>query len=161
VERAIAMARDAGDEALEALAHAQRATILAAGLGHTDDAMPDVEDALRLYPAIKSGRQRAQVLWTSAAPLEWHGDFDRAQPLALEAVKHAEQEHAGPPLGAACFLLGHIHLARGGYEEARRWYLRLQDYAVTAGERFWMVRAPNSLGGVHLDLYDFDEALRL
>jgi tetratricopeptide (TPR) repeat protein len=52
-------------------------------------------------------------------------------------------------------------MAKGEYEEALRWYRRLSDYAVSAGDKFWMARAPNCLGGVHLELFDLDEALRL
>jgi tetratricopeptide (TPR) repeat protein len=52
-------------------------------------------------------------------------------------------------------------VSTGNYEEALRWYRRLDDYARAARDPFWMARAPNSVGGVHLELFDLGEALRL
>ena len=52
-------------------------------------------------------------------------------------------------------------LAKGAYEDALRWYQQLSDYASKAGDAFWIARVPNPIGGVHLDVFDLDEALRL
>ena len=38
---------------------------------------------------------------------------------------------------------------------------RLSDYASAAGDKFFMARVPNCIGGVYLELFDLDEALRL
>jgi tetratricopeptide (TPR) repeat protein len=38
---------------------------------------------------------------------------------------------------------------------------RLSDYASAAGDKFFIARAPNHIGGVHLELFDLDEAIRL
>jgi len=57
--------------------------------------------------------------------------------------------------------LGNASLAKGEYEEALRYHHELREYAEAAGDKFCIVRAPNCIGGIHLDLYDLDEAIRL
>jgi hypothetical protein len=42
----------------------------------------------------------------------------------------------------------------------RQWYQRLSDYAFTSGDNFFMIRVPNLIGGLHLELFDLDEALQ-
>ena len=57
--------------------------------------------------------------------------------------------------------IGVANTAKGEYEEALRWYRRLSDYASAAGDKFFMARVPNCIGGVHLELFDLDEAIWL
>ena len=47
------------------------------------------------------------------------------------------------------------------FEKALAWYQQLSVYASTAGDRRLLARVPNVIGGVHLELFDLDEALRL
>jgi hypothetical protein len=61
----------------------------------------------------------------------------------------------------ALFWSGVANAAKGAYEEALRRYRQLGDYATAAGDTYWLPRIPNIPGGVHLDLFDLDEALRL
>jgi tetratricopeptide (TPR) repeat protein len=63
--------------------------------------------------------------------------------------------------GQAAFFTGHAYLAKGEYEEALRWYQQLSEYASAAGDKFHIARAPNCIGGVHLELFDLDEAVRV
>jgi tetratricopeptide (TPR) repeat protein len=41
------------------------------------------------------------------------------------------------------------------------WYQQLHDYAEAARDTFWLARLPNTVGGVHLELFNSAEALRL
>ena len=70
-------------------------------------------------------------------------------------------EHAGFLLGLGLFTLGHAYLAKGEYEAALGSYHALREYAEAAGDKWWITRTPNCIGGVHLELYDLDEAIRL
>ncbi len=72
----------------------------------------------------------------------------------------AQREHMGFWSGNAMFMIGSASTSRGRYEEALQWYQRLSDYASAAGDNTFMIRVPNIIGGVHLDLFDLDEALR-
>jgi tetratricopeptide (TPR) repeat protein len=67
----------------------------------------------------------------------------------------------GFTIGQTLFCLGHRSLSRGEYDDARNLYQQLSEYAETAGEAFWLSRAPNCRGAVPLELYDFDRALEL
>jgi tetratricopeptide (TPR) repeat protein len=69
--------------------------------------------------------------------------------------------HAGFLFSQAAIVLGYAYTAKGAYEDALRWYQQLSDYASKAGDPFWLARVPNIIGGVHLDVFDLDEALRL
>src|SRR5262249_61817063 len=61
----------------------------------------------------------------------------------------------------ASFFTATASAALGEYQEALRWYRRLHDYAFTAEDKFWMARTPNLAGGIHLELFDLEEANRL
>ena len=56
------------------------------------------------------------------------------------------------------FFTGNAHLSLGNYEEALLWYKRLSDYGSAAGDKFWIARASNLIGAVHLELHDLDVA---
>ena len=56
--------------------------------------------------------------------------------------------------------IGVANTAKGEKEEAP-WYRRLSDYASAAGDKFFAPRVPNCIGGVHLELFDLDEAIWL
>jgi tetratricopeptide (TPR) repeat protein len=73
----------------------------------------------------------------------------------------AQRTHQGFFFGFCAFMIGHARAAVGEYEEALQWYRRLSDYASAAGDKLWIARVPNTIGGVHLDLFDLDEAIRL
>jgi tetratricopeptide (TPR) repeat protein len=53
------------------------------------------------------------------------------------------------------------NLARGEYEEALRLYQQLSEHADRSEDPFWISRVPNLIGGVHLELFDLEESLRL
>jgi tetratricopeptide (TPR) repeat protein len=93
--------------------------------------------------------------------VQWQGDFDRAIGVLREGTELARREHSGFLFGLGLFTLGHAHLAKGEYEEALRRYHELRSYAESAGDKLYAVRAPNCIAGVHLELYDLDEAVRL
>ncbi len=104
---------------------------------------------------------RGTTLAQAAYVFLWRGEVDRSLALCREAADLAEREHVGLVLGLAAFAAGHSALAKGDYEEALRWYRRLSDYASTAGDKLWIARVPNVMGGVHLELFDLDEARQL
>ena len=87
--------------------------------------------------------------------------FDRSLGYLHEGVELARHTHAGFLFGVAAFFIGNAYTAKGAYEDALRWYQQLSDYASKAGDAFWIARVPNLIGGVHLELFDLDEALRL
>ena len=76
-----------------------------------------------------------------------------------EGAELAEKIHSGFAYGYSVFLTGNAHLSLGNYEEALRWYKRLSDYGSAAGDKFWIARAPNLVGAVHLELCDLDVAV--
>jgi class 3 adenylate cyclase/tetratricopeptide (TPR) repeat protein len=160
-DQALAIARELDDRAFQAICLATRVHARTAGYGQIVETTPDAEEALRLSKEIGEPNLLAQTLNFLGAALQWRADFDRSLAYLHEGTELAERTHAGFFVGHGAFFLGHANLAKGEYEEALRWYRRLSDYATSAGDKFWMARAPNCLGGVHLELFDLDEALRL
>jgi tetratricopeptide (TPR) repeat protein len=121
----------------------------------------DAEEALRLSQESGEPKLLAQTLGFLGATLQWRAEFDRSVTYLHQGVELAEHAHTGFFFGHGAFFLGHAYSAKGEYEEALRWYRRLSDYAAAAGDKFFIARAPNCHGGVHLELFDLDEALRL
>jgi class 3 adenylate cyclase/tetratricopeptide (TPR) repeat protein len=161
VNRALLIARDLGDAALQAGCLALRGEGVAVVYGPLVEALVDSGESLRLARETADPRLLAQALAFAGRHLEWHSDYDRAITYLTEGLDLARREHAGYLMGLALFHLGHARLARGEYEEALSLYRELADYAAAAGDKLYMMRAPNLLGGVFLDLYDLDEAIRL
>jgi tetratricopeptide (TPR) repeat protein len=89
----------------------------------------------------------------------WRGDFDRGLRYVEQSAALAEATHQGFMYGYSCFMAGHGCLGKGDYEEALEWYRKLADYAAASGDTFWLARARNPVGGVHLELFDLDAAL--
>jgi predicted ATPase/class 3 adenylate cyclase len=158
--QALVMARELEDRAFQATCLATRINVRA-GYGQIVETTPDAEEALRLSKEIGEPNLLTQTLNFLGAVLQWRADFDRSLAYFYEATELAEHAHAGFFFGHGAFFIGHAKGAKGEYEEALHWYRRLSDYAVSAGDKFWMARAPNCLGGVHLELFDLTEALRL
>jgi tetratricopeptide (TPR) repeat protein len=104
---------------------------------------------------------RARTLIVLGSVLQWRADIEGCLPYLQEGAALAEQTHSGHILGQALFHLGHANLARGRYQQALRWYAEMSRYADDANDKFWIARAPNVVGGVHLELYDLDSAIRL
>jgi class 3 adenylate cyclase/tetratricopeptide (TPR) repeat protein len=161
IERALAMARELGDRACEALCLANWAYIRSNGYGQLVETTPDAEEALRLAREIGDSKLLAEALVSLGKILQWRGVFDRSLVYLHEGVEIARLTHAGFLFGQAAFFIGHAHTARGAYEDALRWYQQLSDYASKAGDKHNITRVPNLIGGVHLELFDLDEALRL
>ncbi len=122
---------------------------------------PDAEEALRLSKEIGDPKLLAQTLIFLGGALQWRADYDRALAYLHEGAELALREHSGFMFGYAAFMIGHANDAKAEYEEALRWYRRLSDYASAAADKFWIARAPNLMGGVHLELLDLDEAIQL
>jgi tetratricopeptide (TPR) repeat protein len=161
VNEALALAVEIGDRAAQAVCLVTRAYAIATAYGHVIEAKPDVEEAVRLAQEIADPHLLAQTLTFAGLNLGWQGEFDRAIACTQEGLELARREHMGFMLGQGLFVAGHAFLAKGEYEEALRRYAELRQYAEAAGDKFWIVRAPNCLGGAHLELYDFAEAIRL
>jgi class 3 adenylate cyclase/tetratricopeptide (TPR) repeat protein len=161
VNQAMALANDLEDPGIQALCASQRTLVRGAGYGQLVESMPDVDEVLRLSEKITNPRQLAQVLLWPAAVLQWRGEFDRGLALLRQCAALALREHMGIVFGIAAFHAGNAYTSKGEYEEALRWYRRGGDYATAAGDKVIMSRAPNVIGGVHLELFDLDEAISL
>jgi tetratricopeptide (TPR) repeat protein len=161
IEQALAMARELGDRAFEALCLARRVTLLSTVYGQLVEMTPDAEEALRLAREIGDPKLLAEPLTTLGRLLQWRAVFDRGLVYLHEGVELARHTHAGSLFGGAAFFIGNASTAKSAYGDALRWYQQLSDYASKAGDPFWIARVPNVIGGVHLELFDLDEALRL
>ena len=161
IEQALAMARELGDRAYEALCLANRAYIRSSGYGQLVETTPDAEEALRLAREIGDPKLLMETLISLGRLLQWRAVFDRSLGYLHEGVELARLAHAGFSFGQAAIFMGYAYTAKGAYEDALRWYQQLSDYASKAGDAFWLARVPNVIGGVHLDVFDLDEALRL
>jgi class 3 adenylate cyclase/tetratricopeptide (TPR) repeat protein len=160
-EQASAIARDLGDEALQALCAARLLFPLANSRGPTDEVIAKCEDAGRLAQAVADPHLIATVKVNLGGALHWRGEFDRAVGEVQGGIELARNLHSGFLLGAGFFWSGLIHLSRGEYEATLDVFRQWSDYAQASGDRFWLARIPNCIGGVHLELFDYDEALRL
>jgi class 3 adenylate cyclase/tetratricopeptide (TPR) repeat protein len=161
IDRALSMARELNDRAFQAVCLTNRFFIRSVAYGQLAEMTPDAEEALCLSKEIGDPKLLAQTLCYSGAVLEWRGDFERSLAYHYEAAELSQRAHAGFYFGQAAFFIGHANTAKGEYEEALRWYRRLSDYASAAGDKVFTARAPNIIGGVHLELFDLDEAIRL
>ena len=157
-EQAFAIARELGDREYQAICLANRVGIRTAGWGQIVETAPDAEEALRLSKEIKNQPLLAKSLVFVGGALQWRGEFDRGLAHLKEGLELAQKIHSGFNYGYGVFLTGNAHLSLGNYEEALRWYKRLSDYGSAAGDKFWIARAPNLIGAVHLELYDLDVA---
>lgn len=157
-EQALAIARELDDREYQAICLANRVEIRTAGWGQIVETAPDAEEALRLSKEIKNPPLLAKSLVFVGGALQWRGEFDRGLAHLKEGLELAQKIHSGFNYGYGVFQTGNAHLSLGNYEEALRWYKRLSDYGSAAGDKFWIARAPNLIGAVHLELYDLDVA---
>jgi class 3 adenylate cyclase/tetratricopeptide (TPR) repeat protein len=160
-EQALVIARELGDQASQAICLANRVYTVETGRGPTVETMRDAEESLRLAREIEDPKLQAQTLIQLGRTLQWRADFDRSLAHLHEGAELAQRMHTGFMFGQAAFFTGHAYLAKGEYEEALRWYQQLSEYASAAGDKFHIARAPNCIGGVHLELFDLDEAVRV
>jgi tetratricopeptide (TPR) repeat protein len=160
VNAALALATEIGDTAGQAGCHALRGEARGGVYGPTLEAMRDTSEAVRLARESGDARLLAQCLTFAGRHLEWHGEYDAAVAHLREGLELAHREHAGYLVGLSLYHLGHADLARGHYEGALEQYRRLLDYAEAAGDKLYLARLPNLFGGVSLELYDLDEAIR-
>jgi class 3 adenylate cyclase/tetratricopeptide (TPR) repeat protein len=161
IDAALDLARALDDRSVQGFCYAQRAFVRAAGMGPGSETEPDVVAGLATYREIRQPPRLAQTLVRLGAILQWRGELDRGIQLLREGADLAHREAAGFSFGLALFFGAHGHASKGDYEEALRWYRRLGDYAEAAGDKVFLSRLPNSVGGVHLELFDLDETIRL
>ena len=161
IEQALAMARLLPDPAGLADCLAHRVRVLTRGFGQLTEAMLDAEEALTLARDAGNPQRLAETLVALGRLLQWRGDFTRGMALLHEGATLAQQSHAGFLFGQAAFFLGNAYTATGMYVDAWQWYQQLRAYADKAGDRYWIARVPNTIGGLHLELFDLDAALQL
>ena len=160
-EAALAIARELDDRALVAACLANKVQILSAGYGKIAESMSDAEEAARLSAEVGDRPLLAITHTFLGGAFVWRGDFDRGLRYVEEAATLSEATHQGFMYGYACFLAGHGCLGKGEYDKALEWYRRLDDYATASGDNFFLARARNPAGGVHLELFDLETAFEL
>ena len=161
LDRALTIGREAGDRTLETMSLAAIALTRSAAFGQLRESSEPAETVLRLAPEIADPRARAQALVSAGVVLQWRGEFARALEVLERGVALAREAHAGFVDGLGSFHICNALLSLGRYEEALVRYRRLYEYAVAAGDRFALVRAANSIGAVHLELFDHAEGVRV
>jgi class 3 adenylate cyclase/tetratricopeptide (TPR) repeat protein len=161
VTGALAIAIEIDDTAGQAGCHALRGEARGGVYGPVVEAMRDASEAVRLARGAGDPRLLAQCLTFAGRQLAWHGEYDAAVGHLHEGLDLARREHSGYLVGLALYHLGHTALARGDYEGALEHYGTLREYAEAAGDKLYLARMPNLFGGVSLETYDLDEAIRL
>jgi class 3 adenylate cyclase/tetratricopeptide (TPR) repeat protein len=160
VDEALAIAVEIGDIAGQAGCHALRGEARGVVYGPTVEAVRDSSEAVRLARETGHPRGLAQALVFAGRHLEWHGDYDVALRYLGEGLELARREHSTVLMGLALYHLGHAELARGNYDGAQAHYQTLLDYAEAAGDKLYLARMPNLFGGIALETYDLDGAIR-
>jgi tetratricopeptide (TPR) repeat protein len=155
------VARALHDRALQAVCLASRVRVLTRGYGQLLEAMADAEEALHLARGTQNPKLLAETLVALGRVLQWQGAFARSRTALQEGATLAQHAHAGFLFGMALFFLGNAATAQGAYDEALQCYQQLSAYAATAVDRYWIARVPNTIGGLHLELFDLDTALQL
>ena len=162
IEQALNLARQLGDRSLQAVCLAPRVRIRTRGYGQLVEATPDAEEALRLARDIEEPALLAASLIALGRTLHWRAaSLERSLACLHEGAELARQTHAGCAFGEAAFSLGNAYTGAGAYEKALEWYRQLNDYASHAGDKCWLSRLPNTIGGVHFELFDLGAALQL
>jgi tetratricopeptide (TPR) repeat protein len=105
-------------------------------------------------------KSEGQAIVPLGMALQWQADFNRSIPHLNQAIEFAGSSHEGRLYGPTLLHLGSAYLSKGEYEEALRCYGRFAEYANEASDKMMMAVVANLPGGVHLELYDFDEALK-
>jgi tetratricopeptide (TPR) repeat protein len=160
-DQALEIATALEDPGAQATCLASRAIFIASWQGPIAEARRSARAALALAERVADPAMRARTLVFLGSILQWRADFEGCLPHLQEGAALAQQTHSGWILGHALFQLGHLHLSRGHYEQALRWYGELRQYAEQANDKFWSVRAPNTIGGVHLELYDLEPSIEI
>jgi class 3 adenylate cyclase/tetratricopeptide (TPR) repeat protein len=161
IEQALAIADELNDRALQAVCRATIVQTRGAAYGQLAETSAHAEQAIRLSHEVTNARLRARTLLYIGTWLQWRGDYERALPYLQQGVEVAEGAHAGFLWGIGTFVSGNLRFSRGEYEEALQCYQRLQAYASAAGDKFFAARVLNLLGGVYLELFDRDSAIKL
>jgi tetratricopeptide (TPR) repeat protein len=161
LDHALVIAREIRDRTLETTALATIVLTRAAGSGQIRESAESMETVLRLAPEIADPRARAQSVIYVGTVLQWRGDYTRALEVLQRGVALAEEAHAGFVGGLGTFHICNALLSLGRYDEALARYRRLYDYAQAAGDRFALVRAANSIGAIHNELFDYTEGARV
>jgi class 3 adenylate cyclase/tetratricopeptide (TPR) repeat protein len=160
-EQSMTAARDLGNQRLEAVCLVQRARLRSVWHGDLGPAMADAEAALRLSASVGDARLHANIAAAMGTFLQWRGQYAEALGLLRECARLGEEQRDAGVFASASYFVITACTSRGEYEEALTCYRRLSDYAFSAQDKFWMARVPNLEGGIHLELFDLDTAIRL
>jgi class 3 adenylate cyclase/tetratricopeptide (TPR) repeat protein len=155
--QALTLARETGDKFLEGMCLIWT-LVTGNTLGPNSGSREEAEQAVSLVETTGSPL-RAFAHFALGSLLQWQADFDRSIPHLNQVIELAGP-HEGRLYGISLLQLGSAYLSKGEYQEALRCYGRLAEYADGAGDKFLMAVVANLPGGAHLELYDFDEALK-
>jgi tetratricopeptide (TPR) repeat protein len=160
-EQAMALARQLDDKACLTTCLSQRAPLRAIPNGKLVDATADAEEILHLSREMGDPKLLSQNLTFLGILLQWRGEFDHGLECMHEGKELAQSVHEAHTSTLANFFIGCANLARGEYDEALRCYQQIGEHADRSEDPSWIARVPNLIGGVHLELFDLEESLRL
>ena len=158
--QALALARESGDKVLEILCGVVSVSADMTIFGPNSGTSKEAEQAVSLAETIGSPVLSAPSHGVLGMVLQWQADFSESIAHLNLAMQLSEQTHQ-LGYGQGAFHLGNANLSTGEYDKALRWYGKCAEYAEGAGDKVVMALVPNLPGGVHLELYNFDEALKI
>jgi class 3 adenylate cyclase/tetratricopeptide (TPR) repeat protein len=159
-DEAAAIAREIGDDRILTKALTTRGSVHCA-YGELEEGARLLEEAVRLGEPLGEPALYLTGSFYLGHLHNWRGEFPQAIEIFRKVTRQAEDVHDEFNEGMARWCLGLAHIGRGLYAEARA---VLDDGLVKARERknhYNIGRITNSLGWLHQECGDFQQALDL
>lgn len=157
---ALAIAQEVGESGLLALANWNLAHIHEIG-GDLGSSFRHATEGTRLARTCGAKELLGRNLQVLAQLAVWQGRYAEAERHASEALDLARADRDALALASAHWRLGLALGEAGRYEQSRAVLLAGIAGAEEAGERYYLAKLLNTLGWLHLELGDPEEALRL